>query len=434
MISLRRKKSILAAVAVTSFALVASAVPANAEVGVSSTEIKLGITVPMTGIAAPGYNKVAPAMKAYFEYINENGGVYGRKVNLIIKDDRYIPQEAINKTNELILKDKVFALVGQLGTANHLAVASKVRIASRNIPSLYLNTGYSGFTDVKKFKTSFMHFPTYAMEAKILATYIKENFAGKKTCLLSQNDDFGADAAKGFTAAGLNFDETVKYVSGQQADRTLVQGWVTKLATAKCEVVVLFSVSSATAGVLGVANAANYKPQWVLGSVGADATTIKISLNNPQAQALLNGAIGASWLPDAQDTADDYIKLFREVNEKYNKGVDFDNNVLVGMNAALLTVQALRAAGKNPTRRSLISAIERKGATFASASYTANGVSRTSHAGHTGFWFGKYNLAGALVPVDAARTIYTTDSGTGPVTKTTSKRAPLPAKGIPTNS
>ena len=434
MISLRRKKSILAAVAVTSFALVASAVPANAEVGVSSTEIKLGITVPMTGIAAPGYNKVAPAMKAYFEYINENGGVYGRKVNLIIKDDRYIPQEAINKTNELILKDKVFALVGQLGTANHLAVASKVRIASRNIPSLYLNTGYSGFADVKKFKTSFMHFPTYAMEAKILATYIKENFAGKKTCLLSQNDDFGADAAKGFTAAGLNFDETVKYVSGQQADRTLVQGWVTKLATAKCEVVVLFSVSSATAGVLGVANAANYKPQWVLGSVGADATTIKISLNNPQAQALLNGAIGASWLPDAQDTTDDYIKLFREVNEKYNKGVDFDNNVLVGMNAALLTVQALRAAGKNPTRRSLISAIERKGATFASASYTANGVSRTSHAGHTGFWFGKYNLAGALVPVDAARTIYTTDSGTGPVTKTTSKRAPLPAKGIPTNS
>jgi len=136
MISLRRKKSILAAVVVTSFAMVASAVPANAEVGVSADEIKLGITVPMTGIAAPGYNKVAPAMKAYFDYINSNGGVYGRQINLIIKDDRYIPQEAINKTNELILKDEVFALVGQLGTSNHLAVASKVRLGSRGIPSL----------------------------------------------------------------------------------------------------------------------------------------------------------------------------------------------------------------------------------------------------------------------------------------------------------
>lgn len=433
MISLRRKKGILAAVAVTSFALVASAVPANAEVGVSSTEIKLGTTVPMTGIAAPGYNKVAPAMKAFFEYINDNGGVYGRKINLIIKDDRYIPQEAINKTNELILKDKVFALVGQLGTANHLAVASKVRIASRNVPSLYLNTGYSGFADVKKFKTSFMHFPTYAMEAKILASYIKENFTGKKTCLLVQNDDFGADASKGFAAAGLTFDETVKYVSGTQS-ATTAQAWITKFVGSKCEVVVLFSVSSATAAALGVASAAGYKPQWILGSVGADATTIRIALNNPQAQALLNGAIGASFLPDSQDTTDEYVKLFREVNEKYNKGVDFDNNVLVGMNAALLTVQALRAAGSNPTRRSLISAIERKGATFASASYTSNGVSRTSHAGHTGYWFGKYNLAGALVPVDAARTIYTTDSGSGSVTKAAAKRAAMPAKGIPTNS
>ena len=433
MISLRRKKSILAAVAVTSFAMVASAVPANAEVGVTADEIKLGITVPMTGIAAPGYNKVAPAMKAYFDYINSNGGVYGRQINLIIKDDRYIPQEAINKTNELILKDEVFALVGQLGTANHLAVASKVRIGARGIPSLYLNTGYSGFADKKKFPTSFMHFPTYAMEAKILASYIKENFATKKNCLLVQNDDFGADASKGFAAAGLTFAETVKYVSGTQS-ATTAQAWITKFAGAKCETVTLFSVSSATAAALGVASAAGYKPQWILGSVGADATTIKIALNNPQAQALLNGAIGASFLPDAQDTKDPYVKLFQQVNKDFNGGVDFDNNVLVGMNSALLTVQALRAAGKNPTRKSLINAIETKGAKFASASYTSNGVSKSSHAGHTGYWFGKYNLAGALVPVDSARTIYTTDSGTGAVSKVKSKRAKLPAKGIPTNS
>jgi len=272
------------------------------------------------------------------------------------------------------------------------------------------------------------------MEAKILATYIKENFAGKKTCLVSQNDDFGADAGAGFAAAGLNFDETVKYISGQQADRTLVAGWITKLATAKCEVVVLFSVSSATAAILGGSAAAAFRPQWILGSVGADATTIRIAANNPQASALMNGAIGASWLPDSADTTDEYIKLFREVNTKYNPGVDFDNNVLVGMNAALLTVQALRAAGSNPTRRSLILALETKGASFASASYSASAVSRTSHAGHTGFWFGKFNLAGSLIPVDTARTIYTTDSGSGPVTKAASKRATLPAKGIPTNS
>jgi branched-chain amino acid transport system substrate-binding protein len=139
-------------------------------------------------------------------------------------------------------------------------------------------------------------------------------------------------------------------------------------------------------------------------------------------------------MPDALDTTDEYVKLFREVNTKYSPGVDFDTNVLVGMNAAMLTVQALRAAGQNPTRRSLITAMERKGSTFASAAYGNLAVSRTSRAGFTGYWFGKFNLAGALIPLDAGRTVYTTDSGAGSVTKASAKRAALPAKGIPTNS
>lgn len=440
MISLRRnKKSVLFASVVTSVALAASVVPANAETGVSSSEIKLGITVPMTGIAAPGYNKVAPAMKAYFDYINANGGIYGRKINLIIKDDRYIPQEAINKTNELILKDKVFALVGQLGTANNLAIASKVRLGSRKIPSIGVLTGFSGFADKKKYPTTFMSFPSYAAEGRIIGTYINENLATKTVCLVSQNDDFGSDAAKGFTAAGVKFAEHVKYVSGTQSSAT-AQVWIGKLVAAKCEVVVLMTVSSATAPVLAVANAAGYKPQWILGSVGSDTTTLKLSLAPAgipaaQAAALFNGAIGLSFAPDPSDTTDEYVKLFREVNANYNKGVEFDNNVAVGMNYALVVAQALRAAGTSPTRAKLIKAMETKGSTFASIGYSPMGWTATSHAGHSAFWFGKFNLAGELKPLDAARTLYTTDNNaTQPVTKTTAKRVALPAKGIPTNS
>jgi len=437
MISSVRKKSVLAAVAVTSFALVASAVPANAVDGVSATEIKLGITVPQTGPAATGYNKVAPAMKAYFDYINANGGVYGRKINLIIKDDQYKTQTSIDATNDLLLEDKVFALVGQLGTANHIAVTSKVQLAKRGgggVPSIYLNTGFSEFADKSKYPTSFMHFPSYAAEAKVLAAYIKENFPGQKTCYLAQADDFGDDGAKGFAAAGLTFGETpIRYVSGSQSPAAAL-GWVQKLSGANCKVVVAFSVSSATAALLNAAASQKYAPQWVLGSVGADPTTIRIAAANPQASALLNGAISASWLPDPADTKDRYVKFFREVNANYNNNVDFDANVMVGMNAGMLTVQALRAAGKNPTRQSLINAIETKGRTFASAAFAPNGVSKTSHAGYTGFWIGKFNAAGAQIPVDAKRTIYVTDSASGPVNKVAPKRAKLPAKGIPTNS
>jgi ABC-type branched-subunit amino acid transport system substrate-binding protein len=404
---------------------VASAVPANAVDGVSATEIKLGITVPQTGPASTGYNKVAPAMKAYFDYINANGGVYGRKINLIIKDDGYKTQAAIDATNDLLLQEKVFALVGQLGTANHIAVASKVQLAKRGAPSLYLNTGFSEFADKSKYATSFMHFPSYATEAKVLASYIKENFAGKKACLLAQADDFGDDAAKGFATAGLTFGETVRYVSGTQSSAAAA-GWVQKFAGAKCEVVVTFSVTTATTVLLGAAAALKFAPQWILGSVGADPTTIRIASGNPQATALLNNAISASWLPDAADTNDRFVKFFREVNAKYNNNVDFD--------AGMLTVQALRAAGRNPTRQSLINAIETKGRTFVSAAFAPYGVSKSTHAGYTGFWIGKFNASGALSPVDAGRTIYVTDSAAGPVNKVAPKRAKLPAKGIPTNS
>ncbi|MDA2985180.1 MAG: ABC transporter substrate-binding protein [Actinomycetota bacterium] len=430
MIGSFRKKSLLAASAViAASALALTAIPAQASsVGVTKTSIKLGITVPLTGPASPGYAKVAPAMKAYFEYVNANGGVNGRKINLIIKDDKYLPQEAVNRTNELILRDKVFAIVGALGTANNLAVNSKVRLGARGVPTLFVNTGFSGFANKRKFPTLFPLFPSYAMEAKVMGTYIKENFAGKKLGLIVQNDDFGQDALKGFATAGVKFDETIKYVSGTQSATTATT-WIQKLAAARVEVVYLFGVSTATAAALAVAAQAGYRPQWILGSVGGDATTIRTATAVPV--AVLNGALGASFMPDAADTADEYVKFFREINDEYNKGVDFDNNVLAGMNGGMMVAQALKAAGPKPTRKKLIAAIENSGASFASAGLAPLAFSRTSRVGYTGYWIGKYNATGAIIPVEAKNVIYTTDSGNGPVVKGTSKRPALPTKGLP---
>jgi ABC-type branched-subunit amino acid transport system substrate-binding protein len=430
MIGSFRKKGLAAASAVIAVAgLALTSVPAQASVpGVTANSVKLGITVPMTGIAAPGYSKVAPAMKAYFDYVNANGGINGRKIQLVIEDDRYLPQEAVIKTNKLILRDKVFAIVGALGTANNLAVNSKVRLGARGVPSLFVNTGFSGFADKRKYPTLFPLFSTYAMEAKIMGNYIKENFAGKKIGLIVQNDDFGVDALKGFAAAGVKFDETIKYVSGTQSPATALT-WVQKLVAAKIEVVYLFGVTTATAAAVGVAAQAGYKPQWIFGSVGADATTIQTATTVPV--ALLNGAISASFMPDAADTTDEYVKFFREVNTQYNKGVTFDNNVLAGMNGAMMVANAIKAAGPNLTRKGLMAAIESKGATFPSAGLVPLAYSSTSRVGYTGYWIGKYNATGSLLPVEAKNVVYTTDSGNGPVVKTTSKRPALPPKGLP---
>ena len=428
MTRMNRRTLISAGAVLAVVALTATSVPAQAaEVGVSSSSITLGMTLPMTGAASPGYNKIPGAMKAYFDYLNANGGVNGRSINLKVEDDQYVPTQAVAKTNKLILQDKVMALLAPLGTANNKAVAASVNPGRRGVPVLFVNTGFSGFADAQKYPTTYAILPSYVMEAKIMAEYIKDNFAGKTLGLVYQDDDFGSDALKGFTQAGITFAAKVPYASGSQS-ATTAAGWVQKLSAAKCDVVILFGVSSATAAGLGTAAALKYAPQRILGSVGGDATTIKAA--GVPAGVLYN-AVGASFAPATTDMTDEYVKLFSDIYAKAVPGSAFDNNVLIGMNSAFVAAQALKAAGTNPTRASLMAAIESKGSTFASAALLPLNYSKTSHVGYNGYWFGKYSPTGDLKPVDGKYVLYTTDSGSGAVVKSTWKRPAMPAKGLP---
>ena len=426
--ALNRSKLITASAVLAIVGLAATAIPAQAkEVGVSSTEIKLGMTLPMTGTASLGYNKIPGAAKAYFDYLNANGGINGRKVTLVVKDDRYVPTEAVAKTNELILKDKVMALLAPLGTANVKAVASSVNPGRRGIPVLFVNTGFSGFADKKKYPTTYTVLPSYVMEAKIMGQYIKENFAGKKIGLLYQDDDFGTDALAGFKTAGVNFAVRVPYASGSQS-ATAAAGWITRFKAAEVDVVILFGVSSATSAMLGTAAQLRYAPQWMLGSVGGDATTIRAT---GVPAAVLNNAIGFSPVPATTDMKDEYVKFFSDIYAKAVPGSPFDLNVLLGMNTAFMTAQALKAAGPSPTRKSLINAINTRGATFANSALVPAAYSRTSQVGLTGYWVGKYSATGDLAPIGGSYVAYTTDSGSGAVVKSTYKRPAMPAKGLP---
>ncbi|MEI7697654.1 MAG: ABC transporter substrate-binding protein [Actinomycetes bacterium] len=424
---MNRRKLFSVSAVLAAASLVATAIPANAaEVGVTASEIKLGMTLPMTGTASLGYNKIPGAAKAYFDYLNANGGVNGRKITLIVKDDQYVPTQAVTKTNELILKDKVMALLAPLGTANVKAVASSVNPAKRGVPVLFVNTGFSGFADVKKYPTTYSILPSYIMEAKIMGKYIAENLAGKKVGLLYQDDDFGSDALAGFKAAGTNFTVKVPYASGSQSAATAA-GWITKFKAAEVDVVILFGVTSASLYMLATAAALKYSPQWMIDSVGGDSTTLKLA--GVPAGVLYN-AIGFSPVPATTDLADEYVKLFSDIYAKAVPGSAFDLNVLLGMNSAFMTAQALKAAGQNPTRKSLMAVLNTKGSTLFNSALSPVGYTGTSHVGLTGEWVGKYSPTGDLLPIGGIYTTYTTDSGAGAVVKSTYKRPAMPAKGL----
>jgi ABC-type branched-subunit amino acid transport system substrate-binding protein len=436
MIRINRRKLVTTSAVLAIAALTVSTVPAQAlnprmsDPGVTATTIKLGITSPLTGIAAPGYQKIPGAMKAYFDYVNTNGGVFGRKIELVSKDDQYIPTTAVAKANELILRDKVFALVGTLGTASTKALTSSTQLSKRGIPSLFVNTGWSGFADKKAYPTTFAILPSYQMEAKIIAKYVKDKFPGKKLALIYQDDDFGRDALAGFKTAGLTFDTTIGYASGSQSLPATGAGWITKLKAASPDVTVMFGVSSATTALLAATAQGGWigKTQFILGSVGGDATTIAASSRS--LVPLLTGAKGLSFAPAPTDTSDEYIKLFQSIYAAAQPTQTFDNNVVAGMSNAFLAVQALKATGAKLTRKALMNTIETKGATLANPFLTPLGYSTTSHVGATGYWIGTYGSTGALTADGGKYTVYTTDSGAGAVVESTYKRPAMPAKGL----
>ena len=432
------KRFSIVSVVATVGALVFSTLPAQAaDPGLSAKEIKLGYSGPLTGSAGQVYGKLPGAMKAYFDHINANGGVYGRKIKLVVRDDKYLPTLAATQTTNLVLNDKVFALVGALGTATHSKAYVAASLAKKNVPDLFVNTGFSGFADKGKYPTTFTVLPSYAMEAKIMAKFIKDTptLAPQASFLIAQDDEFGVDGVNGFKLAGHKFsDKDILYPAGG-LNSALAEGALTKLSAAPGKpVLVLFGTTDNTATILKAAEKLSLvsKFTWIAGSVGGDANTLLALGVKP---ATINGALAASFFPDAKDATDSYVSEFMKINTKYNSGVSFDNVVLQGMNSAMLTVQSLRAAGKNLTRAGLIKAIESKGASFASAGLVPLNYSASSRVGYNGYWFGQLNEKGELKPFGGKLAIYTTDSAsTSAPTASSYERKPVPKNGVPTNS
>src|SRR3954464_8201127 len=163
--------------------------------GVTDKTITIGSTQPLTGIAAPGYSEIAPASKAYFDFINANGGINGRQIVYKYVDDGYDPSKTVTQTKKLILEDKVFAIFNALGTPTHEQVIDFLN--QQKVPDLFVASGCRCWDDPQKHPYTFGWQTDYKVEGKILGDYVKKSFAGKKIAYFYQNDDFGQDGVEG---------------------------------------------------------------------------------------------------------------------------------------------------------------------------------------------------------------------------------------------
>ena len=460
--SLSRKKLIGLTAVLIAGSMTLAEIPANAAAGdvSGSSDIVLGMQLPETGPASPGYKKIDDAMRGYFDYVNSKGGIGGKKIRLEVKDDGYKAGLTISTASSLINKEKVFAFVGNVGTQTHIAVIKDIN--RRGIPDVFVNSGYTDFYKPATYPTSFAALGTYVTEAKIMGKYLKEKYADKKIGILYQTDDFGRNALKGFTEAGLKFEAkktAASFISGTQSNPGLVSQ-ISQLKANGVEIAIIAAVSSATAISLLTAAKLGYSPEkWVVISVGADATTVQTiagsqGVSAAASAALLKGMISASHAPAPGDSTDEYVSAFKKINDDFNKGDKvWDNNIMQGMNIGYMTVGALMgtlntktvfSAKNNKTcqanakkgtlsRVCFIDYMESNGSKIESAAFTPLQYSTTTHEAFSGFWIGSYDEKTVLQPIGGTRVVYTTDSGSGPVTVSDYKRPAIAADALPKN-
>ncbi|SHE90676.1 amino acid/amide ABC transporter substrate-binding protein, HAAT family [Marinitoga hydrogenitolerans DSM 16785] len=318
-----------------------------AEVGVTDTEIKIGTFQAMSGPVAVIGQSVANGMNAYFNYVNDNGGIFGRKINLIIADDQFNPAKTTVEVKRLVENDKVFALVGGLGTPGNLAVMNYVN--NSKVPYVYQASG-SSLLAIPPKKYIFPVQPNYTLEGNIVMNYLVKTKRAKKIAIIYRNDDAG----KEFLNSAV---ETLKNKYNMKPVETIAinpiandfSTEITKLIAKRPDAiaVMLFIPQS----VNFVKQAKQYglqRQKYVLTYANSDVSYILL------AKEAAEGVEAMAWVNV------DFSKPDLKVFQIYRKYFDQMPNAyaIAGMIAAEVFVEAVTRAGEDLTRENLVKALE----------------------------------------------------------------------------
>ena len=394
--------------------------------GITATEITIGSHQPFTGPAAPGYSEIAKASAAYFAWVNDHGGVYGRTINYLAEDDGYNPTNTDTVVHKLVLQDKVFAIFNGLGTPTHSKVADYLN--SQKVPDLFVASGCDCWNQPTKWPTTFGWQPDYIIEGKITGKYVNDNFSGQKVGYLYQDDDFGQGGVSGLDSqiSASNVVDKEKYVP----TNTNLGPQIAHLQAAGAKVVVLYTIPAFTALTLLTAAALHYSPKWVVSSVGADPTTltglVTAFSKGALGGALLNGIVSSGYLPATTDSSSAWIALFKNIHDKYISTLPFDGNVEYGMSVAYSFVQLMKKAGRNPSRQDVINTLQ-SGQLDQGPGLTPFAYSSSNHLGYQGVQM-------ATIQNGAAQytgSIYTATVSGGVTACGNCASKPMPTNGIP---
>jgi branched-chain amino acid transport system substrate-binding protein len=320
--------------------------------GATDTEIKIGNTVPYSGPAS-AYGVIGKSVGAYFNKVNAEGGINGRKINFISYDDGYSPPKTVEQTRKLIESDEVLLVFSALGTPTNSAIHQYMN--AKKAPQLFLATGATKWNDPKNFPWTMGWFPNYQSESRIYAKYILKEKPNGKIGILYQNDDYGKDYLKGIKD-GLGAKAASMIVAEEPYETSVptVDSQIVALKSKGVDIFISITTPKFAAQSIKKVAELQWKPLFILNNVAASVGSVIKPAGFENAQDIISSA----YMKDPNDPQwkdDKGMKDFDAFLAKYYpEGNRADSSVIYGYTVGQAMVQVLKQAGDNLTRENVM--------------------------------------------------------------------------------
>ena len=320
--------------------------------GVTDTEIKIGNTAPYSGPAS-NYSTIWKCEARYYEMINAQGGINGRKINFISYDDAYSPPKTVEMTRKLVEQDEVLAIAGGAGTPTNSAIWKYMN--EHRVPQLFVATGATKWDDPKGHPWTIGFQPNYQSEGRIYAAYILKNKPDGKIGVLYQDDDFGKDYLKGVVdGLGDKAEAMVKVKATYETTDTTVDSQVVQMKSSGCDVFVNTAINKFAAQAIRKAAELEWKPLHILSGIGNSvAGTLQ-----PAGLEASKGIVTDFFIKDPTDPQwhndDGYKWWLAFMNKWYPEGDKNDQLNAFGPSQAGTVIHVLKACGDELTRENVM--------------------------------------------------------------------------------
>jgi len=347
-----RRSFLQSSAAAAAFAASASAARAENAPGVTDTEIKIGQTMPYSGPAS-AYGVIGRAETAYFKMINEQGGINGRKINLISLDDGYSPPKTVEQVRRLVEQEQVAFLFNTLGTPSNLAIRQYCN--DNKVPQLFVATGAATFSDPKQFPWTMGWQPNYQTEANIFAQHILQTKPAAKIGLLYQNDGFGKDYLIGLKdGLGANHSGMVIKEASYETSEPTVDSQVVTLQGSDADVFLLAATPKFAAQAIRKAFDIGWSPARYVTDVSQSIASVMKPAGLDKSKGVITAVYGKDPT-DARWKDDPGFKQYAAFIAKYMSPKDLiDSNAVFGFGAAATMIQVLKQCGNDLSRENVM--------------------------------------------------------------------------------